>query len=74
MQFCPCQTSMSSPDFSAFFILFLDLGFMQFDPQLTNKLSIFFNFTSNFNQLSPHSLTPFAKWSLTVNLFNLTLN
>jgi hypothetical protein len=47
---------------------------MQFDPQLTNKLSIFFNFTSNFNQLSPHSLTPFVKWSLTVNLFNLTFN
>jgi hypothetical protein len=52
---------MSSPDFSAFFILFLDLGFMQFDPQLTNKLSIFFNVTSDFNQLSLHSLTPFAK-------------
>ena len=24
-------------------------------------------------QLSPHSLMPFAKWSITVNFFNLTL-
>jgi len=45
MQFYPCQTLMPALDFSAFFILVIGLWFMQFDPQLTIKLLIFFNFT-----------------------------
>jgi heme/copper-type cytochrome/quinol oxidase subunit 4 len=61
---------MSAPHFSTFFILVLGLGFIQ----LTIKLSLFFNFTSDFNQLSRHSSTPFAKWLLAANLFNLTPN
>ena len=40
------------------------LGFMQFDPQLTIKLLIFFNLTLDFNQLSPYSSTCFVDWSL----------
>jgi hypothetical protein len=49
MQFYHWQTSISALDFSAFFTLIMGFGFMQFDPKLTIKLSIFFNFTSNFN-------------------------
>jgi len=56
------------------FILVLGLGFMQFDPQLTIKLSIFFNFTPDLNQFGPHSSVPFSKWSLAANFFNLALN
>jgi len=44
---------MSVLNFSAFFILALGFGFMQFNPQLTIKILIFFNFTHDFNQLSP---------------------
>jgi hypothetical protein len=62
---------MSTLNFNAFFILVLGLGFMQFDPQLTFKLLIFFNFTPDFNQLNPNSLAPFAKWSLATNFINL---
>ena len=61
-------------NFSVFFILVLSLGFMQFNSQLTIKLSIFFNFTPDFHQLGPHSSVPFADWSLAVNFFNLTPN
>jgi hypothetical protein len=61
-------------NFNSFFTLVLGIGFMQFDPQLTIKYLIFFNFTLNFNQCSSHSLTPFAKWLLVVNFFTLALN
>jgi len=70
--FIPEKTSTSALNFSAFFIVVLDFGFMQIDPQLTNKLLIFFNFISDFNQLDPQSSAPFSKWSLAVNFFNLT--
>jgi hypothetical protein len=74
VQFYPSRTPISAPNFSAFFILVFGLGFIQFDPQLTIQLSIFFNFTSDFNQLSSLSSTSFSKWSLAVNFFNLALN
>jgi hypothetical protein len=74
MQFCPLLNFNVNPNSNAFFKLDLGPGFIQFDPQLTIKLLIFFNFTSNFNQLSPHSSTPFATWSLAANFFNLALN
>jgi hypothetical protein len=74
MQFCLCWISKSASNCNIFFSLVIDLRFMQFDPRLTIKLSIFFNFTSDFNQLGPHSLSPFLNLSLAANFFNLTPN
>jgi len=74
VQFYPSRTAISAPNFSTFFILVFGLGFIQFDPQLTIQLPIFFNFTSDFNQLSSLSSTSFSKWSLAINFFNLALN
>jgi hypothetical protein len=74
MQFCPYQITISAPNFSAYLILVHSLRFIKFDSHLTIKLLIFFNFTLDFNQLSPQSSAPFTTWSLAVNFFNLTPN
>ena len=53
---------------------YLSLEFMQFNPQLTLKILISFNFTPDLGQLGPYRLMPLTKWSLSVNFFNLALN
>jgi len=50
---------MSALNFNDFFILVIGFGFMQFDPQLTIKLSILFNFILDFKKLGPHTSPPF---------------
>ena len=40
MQLHPCQKSNSDPEVGRLFTLVLGLEFMQFDPQLINKLLI----------------------------------
>jgi len=65
---------MSALDFNTFFIFVIVHGFLQFYLQLAIKLSIFFNFTYDFNQLSPYNSMSFSKWSLIVNFFNLAFN
>ena len=40
MQLHPCQKSNSDPEVGRLFTLVLGLAFMQFDPQLINKLLI----------------------------------
>jgi hypothetical protein len=61
MQFWPCQTSSSTSNFSVYFIFGPLLGFMQFDPQLTIKLLMFFNFTHVFNQIESLEFDAFLK-------------
>jgi len=65
---------MLALDFNTFFIFVIVHGFLQLYLQLAIKFLIFFNFTYDFNQLSPHNLTSFSKWSLIANFFNLALN
>jgi len=52
---------MLAPNFNASFIYVIGLGFMQFKPQLTIKLSILFDFIPDFNKLSSYNLVFFAK-------------
>ena len=49
--YVPVKNSMLALNLRSFFILVPDFQFMLFDPQLTIKLSIVFNWTPDFVQL-----------------------
>jgi hypothetical protein len=64
VQFYPSRTPISAPNFSAFFILVFGLGFIQFDPQLTIQLSIFFQFHLWFQSIESLEFNVFFKMVL----------
>jgi hypothetical protein len=74
MQFHHFQTQLSTPMLIAIFILIIDSKFVYFDPQLTNKLLIFFNLIPNLVNVSPYIHASFSVWSLVLDFFNKILN
>jgi len=64
---------MSTLKLVAFFTLVLGFELVHFDPQLINKIPIS-SISPLIKSIGSPSLAPLAKWSLTVNFFNLALN
>jgi hypothetical protein len=58
----------------AIFILVIGSKFVHFDPQLINKLLIFFNLIPNLVNVSPYIHESFSIWSLVLDFFNKILN
>jgi hypothetical protein len=56
MQFYPCQTQLSAPKFSSFSNLIIGFWFIQIDPQLLNKLLIFFSLAIDFTDSAPEAV------------------
>ena len=73
MQFHFCQTQLSTPMLTAFFILVLGSEFMDFYPQLTNKLLIssICPLVVQFQPLHSHT---FFNLVIALDFFNQVLN